>query len=131
MRAWGNFFCPLSGGADSSSCYQFTCFPSTKVQILTPEGLRARAATSARSLAALTGSLLHQFTCCASTKVPILTYFCPLSGDADSSSVVAIAGSLLHQFTCFPSTKVQQHMLLAYECDDDGHEGGNDRVDHC
>ncbi len=23
------------------------------------------------------------------------------------------------------------HLLLAYECDDDGHERGNDRVNHC
>ena len=42
---------------------QFTCFTSTKVQILTLEELRARQADAR----------LPQFTCFTGTKVPILT----------------------------------------------------------
>jgi hypothetical protein len=52
---------------------QFTCFNSTKVQILTPE----REATLRRAAARFKGSvllaLLVQFTCFTSTKVQILT----------------------------------------------------------
>ncbi len=75
---------------------RFTCFTSTKVQILMPEAAKAgrRKRESAASLTALiaTATAGSHFTCFTSTKVQILT------------PPEARAGT---QFTCFTSIKVQ------------------------
>jgi hypothetical protein len=69
---------------------QFTCFTSTKVQILTPEALCVAVTFGARVCGKETLPPGTQFTCFTSTKVQILTArlsslrcsHCPLLGQA-------------------------------------------------
>ncbi len=106
--------CPLVAGFTT----QFTCFPSTKVQILTPEELRGRRFRSALAAACESGWQPAGQNLC----------FCISKNQAkwvvkSSASVAAcenwwrLAGGTT-QLTCFTSTKIQiliRHWFCVWE----------------